>query len=428
MSQKSTHTLEEHVNNSFENYIKFDINTFKKTAKRLQKELNQNLNIEDKIHAEKVVLFLIQESLAKSFGFRNQDGINKFFNKNKNNIPYYKKINSISFLQEWNKEDILRLFTSLLDSTPQNHRDRAKFLISVVLDLVIHYREEEVILINSDTIRKYLSMKSLMEYALGTKKYEVPFEIIYNLQNYIFTTPGYNKNLGEKEAQNNIFYENHTYAEMQFGLILNTLKSIEDCDPLIISPNWYQTKYTYLSKPIKKLQIDRSSELEAIMNILEELDKMFEEDELEIYENFNDLEVTPQYINYRLNEKTIQDLYNKYKDDEWKKTIEKNIPIIKLDKNKDNKISFYGIELINPIRNSIYLEDSWLEDESFKFILDNLIKNKQLKNFYLSDLLLYSLKIVNKKKRTSYINCIENLLNNNSSIVEYSEILNDLSK
>lgn len=431
------------------NYIKVDSIEFRKTAKKLHTDLKKQIDIPT------ITLSQTQESLAKALGFRNHDAIYQFFNKNTNSLASYK---SGSFLNEWEEDDIVKLIISLLSPGVANvFRDRAISLIKAVIKALIFMRDIKEIQFGIDAINKYLIADNLIQ--LYKVRRDFPPAIKMALKNYLFSTPGFRL---EDTIQNDTFQDQHGYLQMQFTSILTTLSNIEQCDPIIFSPRWYHAKYSYtsLENPLGSLSIsgvtgsgmnttlaslsknkkskkEITSEHKKIINILTELDSMFEKEEDEIEEianrfsepldNNDKTSSVIKYATQRLDDKKIKILYHKFSDADWINFIVNN-KSLSLKNDNASPYIFSGIELINPIRNSRYLEDSWLGDDTFIKVFNNLLKNKQFKTFYLSDLLFYTFKIVNQQKRMLYSDCVLNLIDNYSNIVEYSEILNNLAK
>jgi hypothetical protein len=217
---------------------------------------------------------------------------------------------------------------------------------------------------------------------------------------------------------------------MQFKSALDLLKNIELHDPIVISPTWYHAVYGQSSIFTNNLvvkSIAGSGMSHTLKSVLES--------------NNNTPPPKPIKTTIRLSDDNMDEIYNKTSHEEWIEYFSRKTPdkfdmltmairpsAIQEELKNDHEFHFQGIELINPIKHNSYLEDSWLEDQKFQAILNSILKNKQFKTFYLSDLLPYCFKVVNEEKRKLYMSCLFNLLRHYSTIVEYSSVLMKLAK
>lgn len=371
------------------NYVRLDQKTFKKSAKRLRDEILNEINIQKIDLTEnnpvsphiQLDLSKIQECFSKSLGFKNYNAINHYFEKNKSQHASFK--NGL-ILEHSNAEEIVSLITFLSPASNDNsiEKDRALILLEIVIDCIVFLHDKEEILLSADIIIEHLKLNNLFN--LYKFRRDFPAHLRNKLQSYFSCLPDFDMNKDNHEV-NKI----HFYSQMYFNTALRILEKIEKCDPIIISPYWYQTNYTLFKTN----------------------------------ENNN----ISQDITYRLDDKNLNDLYQQFSVEDWHSLFKFQTPII-IHNNSNEYMTFNRISLIKPIRYSSYLEDSWLADTDFQAILNSLFLNKQFTTYYLSDLLFYSFKIINKEKRNLYMKFLKNILNKYTTIIEYSSILNDLAK
>lgn len=376
------------------NYVRLDQQTFKKSAKRLREEILNEISLQkigllddSNVISSHIKLDLskIQECFSKSLGFKNYNAINHYFEKNKSQHAAFK---TGLILDHWNVEEMVALISYLSPAQYDNsiEKDNALLLLDIVIECLVFLRDNEEILLSADFIIDHLKLNHLFK--LYKVRRDFPTHLRYKLQSYFFSLPNFDIDTGEYK-DNNDGQKVHAYSQMYFYSALRILEKIEKCDPIVISPYWYQTNYT-------------------------------------LYKT-EENNITSQDITYRLDDKNLNDLYQQFSVEDWHSLFHFQTPIITYN-NPNEYMAFTGISLIRPIRYSSYLEDSWLADTDFREILNSLFLNKQFTTYYLSDLLFYAFKIINKEKRKLYMNFLKNILNKYTTIIEYSSILNDLAK
>jgi hypothetical protein len=383
------------LNYNHPNYIRMDLAKFKKTTKELHYTVNEKYRELNSTELNQTNLSQIQELFSRSLGFRNYDAIIKHYSEHKHPTPSFK---TGRFLDDWKSEEIISLISFLMESYPNDiWKSKGMALFTAIINTLCHMRDELEILLDSEVIREYLIFDNIFK--LYKTRRDFPNQLRSALRAYLFSLPGFQESAPK---QSDSVYSYHAQLQMIFNSVLTIIKNIEICNPIIISPNWYQANYSYCKN------INNLSHIEQTDN------------------NDNRLNNTIKTSN-RLNDLNIDDYYKKYDTEDWTNLFKNNKSII-IKNDKNESVSFNGFSLIKPIINSSYLEDSWLDDITFKNVLNNIIANKQFKTFYLSDLLIHSFKIINKQKRLMYNECVNTLVTNYSSVIEYSEKINDLTK
>jgi hypothetical protein len=361
--------------------IHFDKETFLKTSKKLTKEIQEYFNGKSNKTDENLFpLSAVQDLQAKALGFRNTDAILSFFDKPqiiKQSIEK-KKV----FLQDWSKEDIVSMFNLMLENNGgvDLWTKRAMTLISTVVEVIDHLRETKKITFNINCVQKYLNLNNLFDV------YKEPDTLTEDIKeivlNYLSGLPGFNAK-APKQSETTI--EQHGYLQMQFSHILKVLKQVETNDVLIISAKWYRA--VYCSTPYSE----------------------------------------PTFFHQSINKSVLKNIYDEFPTEDWVDCFQNEKFGLKT-KIKDAEYYFTGFKLIPEIKNHPNADNSWLKDDMFKLILKSLIEYKELKDYYLSDLLLKSFSIINEKKRRLYTDFICNLLKSYTIVVGMSKELDELSK
>lgn len=367
---------------------------FNSIAKRLNKDMSAIVLESNKnsfFEVKSLKLSQTQDCLAKSLGFKNLHNINTFFESEKKlDNSDFLNYHTHDFLNNWESEKVILFFNMLLENNSNNnYKERALYLISTIINFLFYMKKIDGIIINASEIEKYLDLDVLVK-TFRTRR-DFPLESKNALKQYLSSLPGVKlENVKEYCSENTVDYHNQTKS--QFNLIVDLIKKMEKDDALIINPNWYQvnmtkeknhkdeTHYTEIEIPFQEQSFD-------------EISKLFNQE---------------QWINCFNSCKDLHELYCFYK------------------KSETEKLRLESIGLLKLIEYDDITENTWLKDPMFQDIIFNLIKNKNFKIYYLSDLILYTINILNQKKQEVFIKFIHNILKNYSSTLKYSEYLNKL--
>lgn len=369
--------MENFMSNTFA--IELNKETFKKSCKRLNKELSQYLE-----STPEIPLSIVQEMQAKAFGFRNTDALFKFFDKNKS-IDIPTKHNAPIFLQDWSKEHILKVFAMLLEYQISDSmwRQRAIGLISTVIEVVDYQRFQDGTVITVEEIRKHMHLDILCKILRNSEEYSD--SVVNKVKGYLIDVPGFQISAPK---QGETVVEQHGFNQMHINSLLEKLEYVQNHDVLIVSLDW----------------------LQAVSHHTNEHG-----------------EVSDTKIVSRIDAQYLQELYAHFPPRQW---IDFNIDHVPyhlryIDNGKN--YAFKGFEIIDAINHHEDSSNSWLKDELFGSIAAELVANKQLRNYTFSELLLYTCKIVNQKKRSKHIALLVNLLDYYSTVIEYSNKFNELA-
>lgn len=381
--------MSENTNSS--NYLVFNLNTFKKTSKRLQHILFYSTEEENIRKHRNFPISEFHEMLSKSLGFRNYDAIQKYFNK-QGSLPAAR---TGAFFEDWSAKEIIELFSLFLENNSSNEgrewKGQALSLISTIAITLKYMEEEKEILLDINCFQEFFKLENVLK--LYKTRRDFPQHIRNKLWTYLTSIPGFQK-MSNDQYDSALEYHNYIY----FNLlpIVSKLQDIESHDPIIINPCWYNALYSQESS-------DNTTENSDI-----------------------------KYFKIRLSDHSIEDIAKPFKHEDWLKIFaEKGLryePYISFIDSNQQRIKFYDIKLIDSIERDFDTENTWLKDSLYEKILNGFLKNQQLKTYYLSDLLLYSFKIINQKKRDIFIQFISNLIKNYSYITEYSKKLELLAK
>lgn len=372
------------------NYIALDLATFKKTTKRISRLFAQHLIDTKQVEFPDLAINKAHELLAQSFGFRNYDAIQKYFNK-QGSLPTNKSSRSV-FLSEYSANEIIELFSFFLEHTTKEGgkewKAQAITLVTIVTKILKYMQEEEIILLDVDIFEEYFKLDVLVK-VLKQSTF-LPSNLRSDLRSYLFSIADYdlyNNPPSEKviEAHNILFFRLQT--------VISKLKEIQNFDPILINPRWYHAVYS--QNPGNKVEDNKR-------------------------------------FTVHLNEHNLDDIAKPIKHDDWsymfKPHSKKMGDSISFTNNHNISVILEGIELINPIEQDSYTEDSWLKDPLYEEVLLSFIRNKNFKTYYLSDLLFYSFNIMNHQKRQVFNKFLANIIQNYSSIVQYSNRLELLGK
>lgn len=377
-------------------YIKLEKEYFKSAAKSLRHRFNEH--IQDP--PNKMNLSLAQECLANALGFRNTDSLLHAFEKKdpKNYIKNPKEI-AYKFLSTWSVDKIKSMFYFLLELNPvTTYTSSAKLLLDKLIVVLVHMRDQEEILLDSNIISEYLKLKNIIT-LLKTRR-DFPSTLKMGLHDYLSGTLSLNITSTEVIISD-LAHAEHSSIMREFVAPLSILAQFEQCDPLVISPSWYHAVY----------HNDVSANYD---------------DNYQPIDNFKRV-----YRHERLNEDNLRNFYQALDKSGYDTLTGYNTGYgntgfeISSRRSKDNSICLRAIDLLTPLASSSYLDDTWLKDFKYIGILQGLIKNKQFQNFYLSDLMLYAFDIINTEKRELYINFISLLLKNYDSVVKKSHQLSE---
>lgn len=376
------------------NYIVFDLDTFKKTSKRLQHIFFYSTEDENIRNNRTFPISEFHEMLSKSLGFRNYDAIQKYFHK-EGSLPAAR---TGAFFEDWSAKEMIELFSFLIENSPSEEskawKGQALSLIYTMAITLKHLQEQQIILLDSNMFAECTKLEYMISLYKNRHQhgYNFPNSVLSALRSYLMSIPGYEQ--GETEQKPEVL-DYHNYIYFKLLPIIEKVADIEKYNPIIINPRWYHAIYS--QNPSNKLN-----------------------------------EESKDYFTIRLQENTIENIAASFHHLHWNNLFlpdsiksGENISFT----NKDNiNIRFYGIELITPIETDSSTEDTWLKDKLFQEVLLSFVRNKQFKTYYLSDLLLYSFRIMNQQKRNVFMNFLSNIIKNYSSITEYSRRLELLAK
>lgn len=375
------------------NYIALDLSTFKKSSKRICTLFAQHLIDTKQVTYPDLPVNKAQELLAQSFGFRNYDSIQKYFNK-QGSLPTNKSSRSV-FLLEYSANDIIELFSFFLEhTTPEGGKEwkaQAITLISVIARMLKYMQEQAIIFLDIEVFEDYLKLENIIKIYQNARY--LPHNIRHDLRNYLVSFANYDI---EQNQPSQKAIDSHNLLFFNLQPVISKLKSIQNFDPIIINPRWYHAVYS--QNPSN---------------------------------NSNTIQDNNKFT-VRLNEHNLEDIAKLINHDSWnylfKPHTKKNGDTIRFKNTHNISISFEGIELINPIEQDGSTEDTWLKDQLFEEVLLSFIRNKNFKTYYLSDLLFYSFTIMNNQKRKVFNTFLANIIQNYYSIVQYSQRLELLGK
>lgn len=381
------------------NYLKIDVNQYKKISKKLVSNLNKTYFIEQQ---SPIKLQQTQELLASAFGFRNQDALLKYFNKEKIDIIAVKEN---VFLNNFESNDILSIFLNYLNDNSQDiWRERAVVLITTLLNSLFYMREQDKdFILDVAIINHYLILPNLID--LYKTRKDFPTRIRSTLGVYLKSLPGFQESTSR---QSDTVIDQHGYLQMQFNGILDFLLSMEKADPIIITPSWYHAVY---------------DNKKSMSTMSKSIDK----------ENIETRENDYKIIYKKLSDNNIDKFYDEFSEEKWESLfIPKNNSVsgggrIVETTKYSPEVNFVRIEEINPIKKNSAYQNSWLADDEFHEILYDIVKNKEFKTYYFSDLMLYGCKIINRKKQMNYIKYIRYLMSNYHNILKYSQHFSELA-
>lgn len=382
--------MSHHNNMENGNYIALDLATFKKSSKRVCRIFAQYLIDTKQVTYPDIPVNIAQELLAKSFGFRNYDAIQKYFNK-QGSFPTNKSSRSV-FLSEYSAPEIIELFNFFLEHTTKEGgkewKAQALSLISVIARMLKYMQEQELILLDIDIFEEYLKLENISK-TYKEARY-LPNDIRADLRTYLSSLPQYD--FFDTELSQNVI-DSHNLLFFHLSPVISKLKQIESFDPIIINPRWYHAVYS---------------------------------------QNPGNVTLDDKKFTVRLNEQNLEDIAKDISHDSWNYFFSPRSQraghTVGFTNHNNISIELFGIELINPIQQDSFTEDTWLKDDLFEEVLLSFIRNKNFKTYYLSDLLFYSFKIMNNQKRKLFSTFLANIIKNYSSIVQYSQHLELLGK
>lgn len=212
--------------------ISIDDAKFKKTSKKLHKHL-LNFNSEIKLSDT-------QEILSQCLGYRNLYELQKFINESDS----IENKNKESFLNEINSEQIIFFISLLIEGSQDGSiwKQRAVFLLSSIIPVIMYLKNENKIELNIETIRYYLDLDNI---TMLNKTNQLPDEIKTYLSNYLSTIPS----LINNQPMFSTSYEQHSYLTMQINPVLNLLEKVENNDFIIYSKRW-KNNFEIINKEI----------------------------------------------------------------------------------------------------------------------------------------------------------------------------------
>lgn len=406
-------TIESHIHDG--KAVIINKEKFNKSAKRLNKEINSLVKDSyNNSHFEITPLKLsaIQECLAKSLGFKDTYALTNFFDTQKKteHIVSFADSNSGYFLNDWEVDNIIQLFSMLMEDIPNNiQKQKGISLITIVVNFLKYMQTVDTfddIIINISTIEQYSHLDNLIK-VYKTRR-DFPPELRNSIRTYLMFLPTYQETAPK---QNDVTMEQHGYIQMQLGAAFNFIRKLEKKDPLIINPHWYEAVYKK-----EKLDIDTEGKSEKIH--LNNFTIRLEEDNIS--------EIAKPYSKEAWNDLFTSDDGKNSHYDFKKFEYEANIFTIK--NAQSELITLEHIRLNQIIKYNDITEDTWLQDPLFKQILLGLIRNKNFKSYYLSDLINYSFKILNPQKQKLFKDFILHCCHNYPYILSYSQQLNALVK
>lgn len=387
--------------------IEVNKDNFKKNSKRLKKSILEL--VEEKLDNNSVYfgvvqnifsLSNIQELQAKSLGFNNLNAINQFFDKHiEYNLEKDKAFNAhqsinnsfsnaeqnkkSSFLNNWTQEEVTRLFSVLLEHfiTDKTQYQRAINFCSFIVSLAYSDKNS----INTDNIRFYASYKTLFDLTRPKSDNLHKDDIIAHLSSCSYDLTVTYADTFVPVAEN--------YLELtHITTVLNFLSQVEKNDALILSNDWWQAIF-YAEDTYDNHIGTRNKGNDKV------------------------LKASPD---------SLTTIYSYFNSEVWNNLYNENTSAIKC--NFDDKTYFFkGFSLINDIKTYQNIDDTWITETFFYELFKTYCKNKKLKNYRMSDLLLSICKVVNVKKKEDFRSFLINLLNNYKMVVEYSEDLQALA-
>lgn len=214
------------------NTLSIDEAKFLKTSKKLQQQLNYELEVDLKLSK-------VQEMLAQSLGFRNLNSIQKAFTDlpaqqfKDSNLIF--SIHNPDIFKTIDLDQSLQIIVNLMDKG--NHdmwKGRAISLISSVMTALIYMRDLNEIILDVEYIREYLILDNLIK--LYKNRRDFPDKIRASLRNYLLSLPGFQESAPK---QNDTVMEQHGYLQVQFVSVINKLKKIEDNNFIIADQSWF---------------------------------------------------------------------------------------------------------------------------------------------------------------------------------------------
>lgn len=381
---------------------------FNKNAKRLSKEINSLVKDSynnSQFEIPPLKLSAIQECLAKSLGFKDTYAINNFFETNikSDHAVSCSDSNSGEFLNNWDSDNIIQLFSLLMEELPNDlYKQKAISLIAVIINFLKYMQSikyDNHIIINIATIEHYCNFDNLVK-QYKTRR-DFPTEIRVAIRTYLMFLPSFQENAPK---QNDVTIEQHGNIQMQLVSAFSLIRKLEKNDPLIINPHWYEAYY-------KKEKWVGDSDTKSEKVLLSNFTIRLEEDNIS--------EIAKPFSKEAWNELfTFNESGKLYYENDCANF--KNA--------QDELITLENIRLNPVIKYNDITEDTWLQDPLFKQILLGLVRNKNLKSYYLSDLMNYSFTILNPKKQKLFKDFILHCCKNYPYILNYSQKLNSLVK
>ena len=264
----------------------------------------------------------------------------------------------------FNLEVYSEVLISLMDSGASMWEKRATTLISAIIGTLSYLKEQGEISLDVDTLREHLIFDNIMK--MYKTRRDFPHHIRSELRNYLVSLPGFQES---SSKQNDTVLEQHGYLQMQFIKPLNWLKNLQDCDVLLFSLNWLE----------------------------------FKNDEKKV-----------------VTEKSLEELYKKFTKEKWSNyfNMESSFSI-----NEKPPLGFKSKIIFSET-----FENSWLTDKLFLEILFQHFRTQKIKNFYMSDLVLFSSNNLNINKKEIYRTLITNFFGNYSTTFKLSFELQQLSE
>lgn len=251
------------------NTFSIDEAKFLKTSKKLMSEINDFILQTSDIESAPFSLSKVQELLAQSLGFRNLHELQKVFNEiDSTTKEIISSIHKPYIFNNIEADQSVHIILNLMDNSGSGDmwRGRALSLISFVMKILVHMRNEKEIILNSDTISEYLILDNLIK-LLKTRK-DFPESIKRDLRSYLTSLPGYQE---AAPKQNDVVLEQHGYLQMQFFNAINKLKNIEDNNFIIAEQSWFildnRENFTVRGSNIKNSNIKKilnSTEYKAL--------------------------------------------------------------------------------------------------------------------------------------------------------------------
>lgn len=350
--------------------------SFNKAAKRLAKELTNIKELHPKWSASQT-----QELLAKSFGFNNYHAANQFYNSlTLEKTIMFPSNRTRPFLNDWSSDQIIKFFVILSSNNSDDMwAKRGVMLITLIINILKYLSEQKELIISAESIAEHLNFHTLLKLY---KRKDLPNELKFELKTYLTSLPGFQESAAK---QNDTVVEQHGYLQMQFSSSIKDIQRLEAADPLIINPHWYMFQYLKININDKEINV-------------EDLNNRA------IYGANNKNKDTKTPFVMSLKDEVIESVAANFSSKDWhelfsEKKSTSNETYFVNKKDKYEYIFLKGITLHSDLQYDAQIEDTWLSDSTFNSILLGLIRSKQLKVYYLTDLLLYSFNIVNKEKQ-----------------------------